>query len=278
MEERNICLFVPFHKDYQSIHTVNFVLETKPRRAGAFRTEAVYKVHLVRTGKGFLHTVRGVFPISAGDVFFTFAGSPYFLEGGEDFTYFYVSFLGARANMVMEKLHIAAGSRFPDCAALADFWQQGLTMAESVSDLISESVLLYTFAFLGNRVSETEKKEPVGDDVFLKLKKAVDDHYNDPTLTLTSLAAALSYHPKYLSGLFKRRMGVGIAEYLNTVRVQNACTLMDEGFRSVSEIASLTGFRDALYFSKVFKKRMGVSPKGYAASRGRHLAAALRRG
>ena len=107
MENQNICLFVPYHKDYQSIHTVHFVLETEPQTAKAFRTEALYKVHLVRTGSGLLHTVGTVQPLSAGDVFFTFAGMPYRLESGADFSYLYISFLGARANQIMEKLGIS---------------------------------------------------------------------------------------------------------------------------------------------------------------------------
>ena len=41
---------------------------------------------------------------------------------------------------------------------------------------------------------------------------------------------------------------------------------MDQGLLCVSEIASLSGYRDPLYFSKVFKKKMGMSPKSYIAS------------
>lgn len=268
MADENICLFVPFHKDYQSIHTVNFVLETQPQTKRAFRTDAVYRMHFVRTGSGFLHTVGSIQPLGAGDVFFTFAGTPYFLESEPGFTYQYISFLGARANMIMEKLHIApAAAYFPDCGGLAGFWQEGLDVNRELTDLISESILLYTFTFLGNRALEIEKADTPPDELFRKLKKYIDDNYNNPELSLSVIGADISYHPKYLSGLFKRRMGIGIAEYLNTVRVQNACTLMDQGLVCVSEIAALSGYRDALYFSKVFRKKLGLSPKSYIAAR-----------
>ena len=267
MDTQNICLFVPYHKDYQSIHTINFVLETNPQNNPSFRGESVYKVCLVRSGSGFLHTGRNIQPLSPGEVFFTFAGTPYFLEGDADFSYLYISFLGARANMIMEKLNISpANACFPDCGALTGFWLQGLEVHRELTDLISESILLYTFSFLGTRELEIRKEEHQPDDVFLKMKKYIDDNYNSPDLSLTSLGAEIAYHPKYLSGLFKRRMGIGIAEYINTVRIQNACTLMDQGLLCVSEIASLSGYRDPLYFSKVFKKKMGMSPKSYIAS------------
>lgn len=267
MENQNICLFVPYHKDYQSIHTVHFVLETEPQTAKIFRTEALYKVHLVRTGSGLLHTVGTVQPLSAGDVFFTFAGMPYRLESGADFSYLYISFLGARANQIMEKLGISpAHACFPDCAELSDFWLRGLSVSPALTDLISESALLYTFSYLGNRALAQPAADCQPDAVFLKLKKYIDDHITASDLSLTSVSAALSYHPKYLSALFKRRMGIGISEYITAARIQNACTLMNQGFLCVSDIASLSGFRDPLYFSKVFKKTIGSSPKAYISS------------
>lgn len=267
MENQNICLFVPYHKDYQSIHTVHFVLETEPQTAKTFRTEALYKVHLVRTGSGLLHTVGTVQPLSAGDVFFTFAGMPYRLESGADFSYLYISFLGARANQIMEKLGISpAHACFPDCAELSDFWLRGLSASPALTDLISESALLYTFSYLGNRALAQPAADCRPDAVFLKLKKYIDDHITASDLSLTSVSAALSYHPKYLSALFKRRMGIGISEYITAARIQNACTLMNQGFLCVSDIASLSGFRDPLYFSKVFKKTIGSSPKAYISS------------
>lgn len=58
----NICCFIPYHKDYQSIHTINLVLETKPRFYNSFKAEAVYKVHYVCSGSGFLHTREKVYP------------------------------------------------------------------------------------------------------------------------------------------------------------------------------------------------------------------------
>ena len=83
----NICYFIPFHKDYQSIHTINLVLETKPRTSNTLKTEAVYKVHLVCGGSGCLHTLERVRDLSEGDVFFTFPGSPFYIESKADFSY-----------------------------------------------------------------------------------------------------------------------------------------------------------------------------------------------
>ena len=94
-------------------------------------------------------------------------------------------------------------------------------------------------------------------------KKYIDDNFTDPGLSLNSIGKELQYNPKYISGLFKEKMGIGINEYINTARCQQACTLIDQGLSCVKEISALSGYNDALYFSKVFKKRIGVSPKQY---------------
>jgi two-component system response regulator YesN len=65
--------------------------------------------------------------------------------------------------------------------------------------------------------------------------------------------------------VFKRHVGVGIVEYLHTVRIQHACTMLKQGFTSVSDVALRCGYPDAQYFSKVFKRRMNLAPRDYMA-------------
>ena len=260
----NICCFIPYHKDYQSIHTINLVLETKPRFYNSFKAEAVYKVHYVCRGSGFLHTREKVFPLSVGDIFFTFPGTPFYIEARPGLSYMYISFLGTRANMIMEKLKISnSNCYFPDCGDICEFWENAFNINRDLTDLISESVLLFTFSFIGNRILEFSKKSYKLEETFLVLKKYIDDNFTDPGLSLNSIGKELQYNPKYISGLFKEKMGIGINEYINTARCQQACTLIDQGLSCVKEISALSGYNDALYFSKVFKKRIGVSPKQY---------------
>ena len=101
----NICHFVPYHKDYHSIHTINFVLETKPQPYSSLISQSVYKIYFVCGGKGNLHIPGKILSLSKGDIFFTFPGTPFCIETIEDFSYMYISFLGSRANMIMNKLN-----------------------------------------------------------------------------------------------------------------------------------------------------------------------------
>jgi two-component system response regulator YesN len=58
-------------------------------------------------------------------------------------------------------------------------------------------------------------------------------------------------------------MNVCYSEYLRNLRIKYAIALLDNGIDSIKNVAILSGFSDPLYFSSVFKKMVGVSPKDY---------------
>ena len=101
----------------------------------------------------------------------------------------------------------------------------------------------------------------------VQLREYIDAHYADPTLSLTSLGNVFSYNPKYISAVFKKTYRIGVSEYLRIIRIQSACTLIEEGLTSVSNIAFLCGFDDPLYFSKLFRNTTGISPREYIRER-----------
>lgn len=67
----------------------------------------------------------------------------------------------------------------------------------------------------------------------------------------------------YINRIFKQATGKTIFNYLNELRVLKAKEFLESGFHTISEVADLTGFNDAYYFSKVFKKYAGITPGRY---------------
>lgn len=64
---------------------------------------------------------------------------------------------------------------------------------------------------------------------------------------------------------FKQYTGLPPTQYLLSLRIQNAQSLLETSTYNISEIASIVGFHDPLYFSRLFKKQIGVSPEHYRA-------------
>lgn len=261
--KENICLFVPHHKDYHSIHTINFVLERNPKIYTSLTSYSVYRVHYVYSGSGILHTPGMQHEIKKGDIFFTFPSMLFSIEAPEDFSYMYVSFVGARGNMIMEKLGINNKNFiFRDCIETEPLWERGINMCDKISDIASESVLLYTFSHIGNKLIEVEQSKPQN-NISLETKKFIDDNFTNPDLSLVLIADALNYNEKYISSTFKKHFGLTVTKYINTIRMQHACTLMKQGFSSISDISSNCGYSDPQYFSKLFKKSFGETPGEY---------------
>ncbi len=85
-------------------------------------------------------------------------------------------------------------------------------------------------------------------------------------LTLEDVAKHVHLNPAYFSTVFKQSSGSSFKEYLNMVRIEESKRLLANTDYSIIDIAVATGFEDQSYFSKVFKKYTGLTPKQYAKS------------
>lgn len=83
------------------------------------------------------------------------------------------------------------------------------------------------------------------------------------TITLDDVAGHVHLNSAYFSTIFKQSTGSSFKEYLNMVRIEESKRLLANTNYSVIDIALATGFEDQSYFSKVFKKYTGLTPKQY---------------
>lgn len=88
------------------------------------------------------------------------------------------------------------------------------------------------------------------------------NHFTEK-ITLQQIGQRTCFSPVYCDAVFKNDMGVSIIEYVLSLRMENAKQLLTEGELSIHKIAESVGFQDHNYFSRVFKKRVGISPSDY---------------
>ena len=86
--------------------------------------------------------------------------------------------------------------------------------------------------------------------------------YRQPIL-LKDLAESVNVHPNYLSGLFRSKTGQTISQYITSVRLACACSLLRNSSSSISRISEECGFLDPSYFSRIFLKTCHVTPRQY---------------
>lgn len=93
----------------------------------------------------------------------------------------------------------------------------------------------------------------------------MEEHYAEP-IRASQLAKRASLSPKYFGTIFKEATGHSVAQYLLGLRMERAKKLLHQRKYTVREVADLVGIGDIYYFSKLFKRAEGISPKRYADS------------
>lgn len=95
----------------------------------------------------------------------------------------------------------------------------------------------------------------------------IDSHYMEEDISLNTVANVANVSANHFSALFSQNMGQTFIEYLTTLRMNKAKELLRcTGMRS-SEIAGEIGYKDAHYFSYLFKKTQGMTPSDYRKAR-----------
>lgn len=93
--------------------------------------------------------------------------------------------------------------------------------------------------------------------------KYIHANFNDPNLRINTLCIISGFCDTQFRKKFADVFGVTPLNYINNLRIEKACELLDGSFMSVEEIGNYVGYNDAKYFSTVFKEYMGCSPLKY---------------
>jgi len=114
-------------------------------------------------------------------------------------------------------------------------------------------------------IATKSAKENSKENMRLVTKKAIEylqSNYQRQ-VTLNEVANAVYVSPFYISRIFKKETGRTMTEYLNDLRIDNACILLEDIRYKVYQVGEMVGISDAHYFSRMFKNNLGVTPSEY---------------
>lgn len=95
-----------------------------------------------------------------------------------------------------------------------------------------------------------------------RIQQYIREHLSE-RLSLNDVAAVFNFSPNYTSQLFAKYGSSSFVEYVTEMRIAAAKEMLEQGDLKIYEIAEKLGFDSAFYFSKVFKKVTGQSPRDY---------------
>lgn len=155
---------------------------------------------------------------------------------------------------------------FENCGALSDLFDR--MESEYCKKLpYFENELTATMTSVLARLARKTAKNETKDDRFdiEGIITYIQEHYDEP-LDNRKLAEVFHYHPNYLSGKFREIIGKPVHRYLLEFRILKACSMIKTNRFNLSEVAEACGFCDPNYFSRYFKKIIGVSPSEFTAT------------
>ena len=227
----------------------------------SWKTEGDRRYHILSyqfTGS-YDHTVNGnVISVCGGSLFFINKKDPYTVKCRERGRSLCVSFSG-ESDLDTEAciVHVSPGAK--------TLFNQIMNRhsLSSKADKYFITARIYELLSLMIAKNESEGNPRLSDTRVSRIKKHIVDNYRRPDFYVDELTEITGVGKPQLRKLFKREYGTTPTQYVIDLRLNTAAELLGEGHMSISEISVYVGYEDVFYFSRLFKKRFGVSPREY---------------
>lgn len=110
---------------------------------------------------------------------------------------------------------------------------------------------------------EARKQQSAAAQIAQRITTYIEQNYSDESLSVAEIAEHMKMNASYLSTVFKEHTGDGILERINSIRIDRATELLKNSYLSISETAAAVGYLNVKTFSRLFKKRYGITPSQY---------------
>ncbi|HEU5397260.1 MAG TPA: AraC family transcriptional regulator [Verrucomicrobiae bacterium] len=246
-----------------------------PKAQGHFmeRAEGVDQAILIYCvkGEGWCEMAGNSHKIRSGDLLALPPGTPhkYGADERRPWTIYWVHIKGDNNSFLLSEMGITAArpvlslGQEPELLALFE------ELLEVVEQGYASSRLLYASQILthliGLMIWASHHSMAGNPDAAQKVKQSIAfmKQHLDRAANVASFAAMANLSESHYRSLFKDQTGYAPMDYFIRLRIHKACQLLDTTNLTIKEIAQLTGYQDALYFSRAFKAVVELSPVQY---------------
>lgn len=232
-----------------------------------------YLIHFVASGKGFYTVNNTRYELHAGDVFLAKPSQLiiYSADYENPWEYYWVGFNGANANKLVAQLpfrenHPTHHCKKPEQIKKAIF---NIFLSRGLEPRNEALMVGYLYLFIAELMQEVHESElypsSSSSQYVINAVKYIQFNYSHD-VSIDDIAKAVGVSRSHLYRVFMSNIGKSPIDYLTNYRINEACSLLKGSKLSIAEIAVSVGFFDQFYFSRVFKKNVGVPPSKYLAS------------
>ena len=224
-------------------------------------------------GSGWFRLNGELYPVSRNQFFTLPAGLPhsYAANDTDPWTIYWVHFKGNLAGFYAEgfahptDIRPNVNSRINNRNDLFEDIFRTLSMGYSMENLLyATSVFFHFLGSLRYLQSYRNAAQPAAEEfdiVTAAIHFMIENVEN--RLSLSEITDHIGYSTSHFSMIFRKRTGYSPTAYFNQIKIQKACQLLDFTDMKVNQICYKIGIEDCYYFSRLFTKIMGVSPREY---------------
>lgn len=232
----------------------------------------IYALHYIVSGKGNLETRDASYTLKAGDSFIIFPQTEvfYYPDHQDPWEYVWTEFKGEEAAMLLSMTELDVQRPIvTDCPANLEplYHFSHNSNSKPYEQIRTEAQLRLLLSYYIEHYPKESVVEPIN---YVRIaKEAVHNHYWKASLTVSDIVNVTKLERSYLFRLFKEETGMSVLSYLTAYRIERACELLSTTELSIKTIAFSVGYKDQMYFAKVFKKATSYTPTEYMMLHGK---------
>lgn len=224
-----------------------------------------YAMHYILSGRGYYITNDDIYTVTAGESFLVFPNElvHYYPDPEDPWTYTWVNFVGQDAIALLAMTNFNQRPVCPQILGLQEIFDK------FKPNIKLEYLKQRNSGLLRELLSHYIEHYPVHNENLKALdyvsaaKEYIASRFHLHNFNVSLLASDIGLERSYLYRIFMEKEGIPPSEYLANLRMEKAVQHIKNGVSNVSVIAYSVGYSDPLYFSKVFKRKYGVTPTNY---------------
>ena len=257
-----------FYKSIDLMVTMSGHEKCAPGHSYGPAVRSSYLFHYVHSGKGIFEAKGKTWEVGPGDIFLMEPGERIFYKADEEdpWEYSWLGLQGVKAEDYLKRtslleipvVHVSEQSKIPGIVRIVSDIKRGLN-----SDLALNATA-YAFLYeLSEEFPHAISRQPIEAEGYVEMILSYIEQNFEQPITIQEIADQFALDRSYVYRIFKKRMNMSVKEYILSLRLASACSLLIHTDLPISDIARSVGYDDVLYFSRLFHRKKGCSPSQY---------------
>lgn len=228
-----------------------------------------YQLLYVAAGKAHFYFDSKEEIVSAGHMVLYYPKEPqkYVYYGTDKTEVYWVHFTGGKVKEILSNYHIPSDKHVIFSGTSAEYqWLfrqmiQELQMCRPGYEELLTLMLRQIFLLIDRQLQEKKGNSYIQEEIEKATYYFNENYHKD--ISIEEYAASRHVSTCWFIRSFKHYTGMTPMQYILSIRIANAQNLLETTGYTISEIAAIVGYDNPLYFSRIFKKQKGLSPKEY---------------